>query len=441
MRIFLAMALALVSVVCLQDTAAIATGASKTSKKSSPALKTPPTQVAASEPSITVNLPNNLTIYTDKSGVVHETFDINLKPGINRVSFRNMPSSIMTGSVFLKFKPNDKNIYVLERTHSSNPSSLHFLIQSDKAERRKVELHYLIKDVRWRIFYVAILSPNQQEIDLNGWIQVDNQSGKNFRKAKVQLISIPGIQGKTHLSSSTTSEEKPQTAPVDEDSGLPYSYYLVEPIELLHNANKHISWAQAQGIKATQDYRILIERKYLTDQDEAKVSLPIESWISFQNTSESHGNVKRDLPAGFMTIYQRETSGSMQIVGTSKIKHTPAQGNIQFKVPVSAALGENVDNPTETEGLEQVTTRLQQTNYKKLSKNIAEASYQLTINNPTNSEISIKVLAELPIKGKWSITRESIEHASIDQGAIIWNLKIPAKTETALQYRLRLTRR
>ena len=103
-------------------------------------------------------------------------------------------------------------------------------------------------------------------------------------------------------------------------------------------------------------------------------------------------------------------------------------------------MGENVDDPTQTEGLEQVTTSFQQTNFRRLSRNIVEASYQLKINNPTGTDVWIKVHAETPLKEKWDIARENIAHESSDpQGGIIWNLKIGAKDETVLQYRLRLS--
>ena len=169
---------------------------------------------------------------------------------------------------------------------------------------------------------------------LNGWVQVDNQSGKNYKKTKIQLISAPGTlkeEKKPDLQACPGDKNKKgdkaplPTQVVSMEDTLPYGYYLAEPIELLHEGNKHISWAQAQDITATQDYRIQIERKYLNDQDEEKISLPIETWISFKNTSESGGHIRRDLPAGFMTIYQREKTGALQIAGTSKISHTPAK--------------------------------------------------------------------------------------------------------------------
>ena len=91
-------------VVCLT---ACAKGAEtkQEKKETSAALETPPTQIQASEPKVSPLYPTSLTIYTDKSGIVREKFELELKPGINRVVFKNIPTALLTGSVFFKVLP------------------------------------------------------------------------------------------------------------------------------------------------------------------------------------------------------------------------------------------------------------------------------------------------------------------------------------------------
>ena len=392
------------------------------------AVVTPPTQLSAAKSVVVPIQPSHVTIYSDRSALVREDFDISLKEGINRVVFKSIPGSIMTGSFFLKFSPDDKDIHVLERSYDLNSKTLQFLVQSPDQLKRRCELYYLVRDLRWRIFYVAALSTSLRSIDLNGWIQLDNESGKNFAKVRVDLVSSPGVKDKA---SPKEVMDKPSFVA---SQGSGYPYHLYEPIELKNGSNKHISWAQAQGIKLKQDLRIQISLEHLQKWEDDMRIIPVQTWVSFANTSRSHGNVSRAMPPGFMTVYQQKAKGGAHIVGTSKIDHTPAHGIIEFRVPSETTFHMGTSDEENTA----IEAELQQTSYRKLSKNIYEVSYKLTVRNPTDRELSVNVFAATPMEDKWELQRESLQHSNIRNHNIVWKLELPPKKTQDLQYRIRI---
>ena len=52
-----------------------------------------------------------------------------------------------------------------------------------------MELTYLTGGLSWKADYTALLSPNDDRLDLRGFITLQNQSGTAYRNARVQLVA------------------------------------------------------------------------------------------------------------------------------------------------------------------------------------------------------------------------------------------------------------
>src|SRR5215510_15062447 len=54
---------------------------------------------------------------------------------------------------------------------------------------RSIETSYLTRGLNWKADYVAVLDSRDKNMDLSGWVTLDNQSGATYRNAKLKLVA------------------------------------------------------------------------------------------------------------------------------------------------------------------------------------------------------------------------------------------------------------
>ncbi len=67
--------------------------------------------------------------------------------------------------------------------------TLEWQLRADKPAKLDAELCYVTGGMSWEAAY-NVVSPEKGDIlDLTGWVTMDNQSGKDFRNAKIKLMA------------------------------------------------------------------------------------------------------------------------------------------------------------------------------------------------------------------------------------------------------------
>jgi hypothetical protein len=66
--------------------------------------------------------------------------------------------------------------------------SLVWLLDSKQA-KHTIEASYLTGGIGWRSDYVAVLSADDKQTDLSGWVTIDNQSGATYQNASLKLVA------------------------------------------------------------------------------------------------------------------------------------------------------------------------------------------------------------------------------------------------------------
>ena len=66
---------------------------------------------------------------------------------------------------------------------------LSWQLQSSNAGKLDAELCYVSGGMSWEADYNLVAPQDGQKLDLIGWVTIDNQSGKNFEKARVKLMA------------------------------------------------------------------------------------------------------------------------------------------------------------------------------------------------------------------------------------------------------------
>src|SRR5437868_5370663 len=63
--------------------------------------------------------------------------------------------------------------------------TLVWALETKKAGKHLVEVSYLAQQIRWRSDYNIVLSPDDTQVDVSGWVTVENNTGTAYEKANI----------------------------------------------------------------------------------------------------------------------------------------------------------------------------------------------------------------------------------------------------------------
>jgi hypothetical protein len=141
-------------------------------------------------------------------------------------------------------------------------------------------------------------------------------------------------------------------------------------------------------------------------------------YVEFSNKKEN--NLGIPLPKGIVRVYKRDSEGSLQFVGEDSIDHTPKDEKLRIM------LGDAFD----------VVGSRKQTAWKKIAKNIYEASFEVVLRNHKKEDVAVKVIE--PIPGDWTILSSSHEYKKTEAFLAEFLVPVPQDQEAKLIYTVRM---
>jgi hypothetical protein len=187
-------------------------------------------------------------------------------------------------------------------------------LEADEAGTHNIEVTYLTEGVNWQADYVVLLDKDDGQIDLDGWISLNNNSGATYKDAKLKLIA-----GDIHraLEAVPYADEVMRAAPtlakeaqVEERAFFEYHLYEVQrPVTIKDRQTKQIEFATASGVAAEKffvydgsqqplfGYSAVTEPSY-GNTGNRKVMVMLE----FENSEEAGLGIP--LPKGKVRVYK-----------------------------------------------------------------------------------------------------------------------------------------
>lgn len=311
--------------------------------------------------------------------------------------------------------------------------TLSMLINSDgpanpyQTAERSLELSYLTGGLTWKADYVAELSSNEGQIDLNGWVTLTNTSGTTYPNARLQLVAgeinrVPTERMKSApiARAMIMAEAAPE---MKEESLFEYHLYTLErPTTLADNQTKQVALLSAQQVKVAKEYRLSGGSWYYMGQHgDLGQKLKPSVFMEFSNQGDQLGI---PLPKGIVRVYKKDAAGRAQFIGEDRIDHT-AKGEV-----VRLKLGEAFD----------ITADKKQTDYQKLTSfntrgGLIETAYQLEIRNAKTEPVKVQVVEPMP--GEWQMLQESHPHRKDAAHTATWEIPVPAEGKAVLTWRVR----
>ncbi len=291
-----------------------------------------------------------------------------------------------------------------------------------------MELSYLTGGLGWRADYVAELNRDDTALDLSGWVTLTNQSGTTYRGALLQLVAgdVNRVREEMRLrndvvmAADMVKEMAPQ---MREESLFEYHLYTLQrPTTIKDNQAKQVSLLNAAAVAVNKEFRLQGSPSYYRGhQGGMGEKLKVGVYVEFDNRKRD--NLGMPLPKGIVRVYKQDQQGHPQFVGEDRIDHTPENETVRLK------LGEAFD----------VTADRMQTDFRKLGGDSRynyrfESAYAIKLKNAKEEEVTVTV-AE-PVPGDWRMLQESHPHAKATADTALWKIKVPAKGEATLTYRV-----
>jgi hypothetical protein len=303
--------------------------------------------------------------------------------------------------------------------------SLVWLLNNTRKEHT-VEASYLTAGIGWKANYVAVLSGDDANLDLSGWVTIDNKSGTTYRDATLKLVAgdVHRVQAprpvalgdRMYVRGGRTEEMAFQ-----EESFFEYHLYTLQrPATIKDNQTKQIALLSATDIDVDKTFTFEPSRNYFFSAMPApEMGKKVGVFINVENKKEN--NLGMPLPKGVVRVYKKDKAGDLQFVGEDWIDHTPEDEKIRVK------MGEAFD----------VVADRTQTDFKIIkSGRLYESSFKISIRNHKTEDIVVSVVERM--QGDWKIIHKSHEYVKEASHKIRFDVPVPTKGAVDLTYTVQI---
>ncbi len=303
--------------------------------------------------------------------------------------------------------------------------SLVWLLENGR-KNHTVEASYLTAGIGWKADYVAILAKDDNELDLTGWVTINNTSGATYENATLKLVAgdvnrVREKKGGGRQMEMTLSDAR--SSGFEEESFFEYHLYtLGRETTVGNNQTKQVSLLEAEDVGVKKTYVYSSNGHYYFSQMRGPISGPkVGVYVSLENSESNHMGMP--LPKGKVRLYKKDSSGSLQFIGEDLIDHTPKDETIRLK------MGDAFD----------IVAERIQTDYKVLSSgHLYESAYKVTIRNHKEEDVVVSVVER--VYGDWEVMQSSHAFEKESQSRIRFDIPVKRDQSAELTYTVRVTR-
>ena len=311
--------------------------------------------------------------------------------------------------------------------------AFNWLLQSDKPGKFDAEIGYVTEGLDWSASYNLVSPEKGDFVALDGWITMNNNCGKTFENAKIQLMAgdVNKIQpampmgGMFRDRAVNLAMAAPEPAVTEKAFDEFHLYSIARPTTLHDHETKQVEFIHAEkmfaptiyvydGAAGYQFYGLNYNQDYGADTGNKKVIVQRE----FVNAETNHLGVA--LPAGKLRFYRRDTDGQLQFVGENTIDHTPRNETVRVTT------GNSFD----------LVGERKRTNFRvDTGDKWMDESFEIKLRNrKKDTPVEIRVVEHLYRWSNWQITAKSDDFVKKDSQTIEFRIPVKPDEERTVAY-------
>jgi len=313
---------------------------------------------------------------------------------------------------------------------------LSWIIRTAKPLKTDAELGYITGGLSWEASYNLVSPEKGDEIDLTGWITMDNQSGRDFVDARIKLmagdvnkLTPPQADASWATGRAMMAMAEAEPAVTQKAFDEFHLYTLERPTTLRDRETKQVEFVRASGVESEviyvydgasfdlnrwrgADANFRRTNEEFGTQSQTKVSVLRE----FKNTKENGLGIP--LPQGRVRFY-RTDGNSLEFTGENRIDHTPTDSLVRIYT------GDAFD----------LTGERKRTDFRVDSSNkTATESFVITLANRKTEPATIRVVEHLYRWTNWEITEKSASYVKLNSDQIEFRVELKAGEERTITY-------
>jgi len=320
--------------------------------------------------------------------------------------------------------------------------TLDWRLHSDGEARIEAELCYVTGGMSWEADYNVVSPEKGDQVDITGWVTVDNQSGKTFPEAEIQLIAgdVAKLEDRSDagfgFSAARADPFASTAAPQVSEQAFDEFHLYTLPLAttLRDRETKQVEFAKASEIASTrlyiydgafidpQKYRGRSMENIRHDEDYGTESNP-KVWVMREVKNTEENGLGIPLPRGRVRFYRRDDGGKLQFVGEDNIDHTPRDETLRLYTGSAFDLvGER-----------------KRTNYQTdRSNKWTEETFEIVLRNRKKDDaVEIRVVEHLYRWNNWEIKENSNTFLKTDAQIIEFRIPLKPGEEHKLTYTVR----
>ncbi len=320
--------------------------------------------------------------------------------------------------------------------------TIHWLLNTDRSGKLDAELSYVTGGMSWKADYSMLAAEKGDQLDVIGWVTIDNQSGKTFNNARIKLMAgdvskIQPDQDQYRYSGMLYEKEASMPSTVSEKAFDEYHLYTLNRQATLHDREtKQVEFLRAEGVSSQRlyvydgakiDFRqyrgwtpdnIRRNREYGTDCN-PKV------WVMKEFENSEKNNLGIPLPRGVVRFYRRDDDGQLEFTGENIIDHTPRDETIRVYT------GNAFD----------LVGERKRTNYQiDTSHDWLDEAFEIKVrNHKENETVEFRVVEHLYRWINWDIFEKSDDFIKTDSQTVEFRVLVQPGQEKTITYKVHYT--
>jgi hypothetical protein len=300
-------------------------------------------------------------------------------------------------------------------------------------ERKTLRLGYFTGGATWQASYQVTIGGRTARV---AGLAVLESQGLRAEKADIQLLA--GSVGRADKAPEPPRpmERRLEAAYAMADQtaseqrvGEFHLYTLPGKSTLLPGLTTSVALFEPADVPYERTYEVrgLVPYWGILPQEGEESEAPVEVSYTLKRPHKTEFG-DRPLPGGVARIYQPDSAGRPQLVGEASMEHTPAGRDLRLAAGIAFDL----------------TARRVQTGYVTRRdstaaqgiRTVATADYRVTVRNATDSATTVDVIEERA--GEWSVVKSSVPAEKLSTVRTRLRVKVPARGEAEVTYRLRI---